>query len=117
VGNVLIEGIVGAQKEVALAARQTIVTVEEIVDDLQPPSPNSVVLPHWTIEAIVLAPGGARPSYAHSYYRRDNAFYAAWDGIARERETFLAWMREQVLQAAALSETQDHNCRTIIAGP
>jgi glutaconate CoA-transferase, subunit A len=111
-GNVFIEGIIGVQKEVALAARQTVVTVEAIVDDLQPPSPNSVVLPHWTIAAVALAPGGARPSYAHGYYGRDNAFYAAWDGIARERETFLAWMREHVLQAAALSETQDHN-----AGP
>jgi glutaconate CoA-transferase subunit A len=108
-GNVFIEGIIGVQKEVALTARQTVVTVEEIVDDLQPPSPNSVVLPHWTIAAVVLAPGGARPSYAHGFYGRDNAFYAAWDGIARERDTFLAWMREHVLQAAALSETQGHN--------
>ena len=108
VGNVFIEGIIGVQKEVALAARRTVVTVEEIVDDLQPPSPNSVVLPHWTIAAVVLAPGGARPSYAHGFYGRDNAFYVAWDGIAREREPFLAWMREHVLQTAALSETQDH---------
>jgi glutaconate CoA-transferase subunit A len=99
-GNVFIEGIIGVQKEVALAARQTVVTVEEIVDDLQPPSPNSVVLPHWTIAAVVLAPGGARPSYAHGYYTRDNAFYTAWDTIARERDTFLTWMGEHVLEVA-----------------
>ena len=42
-------------------------------------------------------PGGAYPSYAHGYYERDNAFYKAWDAIARERDTFLAWMRENVL--------------------
>jgi glutaconate CoA-transferase, subunit A len=108
-GNVFIEGIIGVQKEVALTARQTVVTVEEIVDDLRPPSPNSVVLPHWTIAAVVLARGGARPSYAHGFYGRDNTFYAAWDEIARERETFLSWMREHVLQAAALSEAQNHN--------
>jgi len=99
-GNVLIEGIVGVQKEVALASQRVIVTVEEVVDDLRQPSPNSVVLPHWTISAIVAAPGGARPSYAHGYYGRDNAFYSAWDAIARDRETFLAWMREHVLAAA-----------------
>lgn len=98
-GNVLIEGIVGVQKEVALAAKQVLVTVEEVVDDLRPPSPNAVVLPHWTINAVVVAPGGARPSYAHGYYRRDNALYTAWDTISRERETFLAWMHEQVLRA------------------
>jgi glutaconate CoA-transferase subunit A len=98
-GNVFVEGIIGVQKEVALAARQTVVTIEEIVDDLHAPSPNAVVLPYWTIAAIVLAPGGARPSYAHGYYRRDNALYASWDTIARERDTFLAWMREHVLQS------------------
>ena len=98
VGNVLIEGIVGVQKEAALAAKHAIVTVEEIVDDLQPASPNSVVLPSWTIDAVVEAPGGAKPSYAHGYYRRDNAFYTAWDAIARDRETFLAWMDEHVLR-------------------
>ena len=67
------------RKRLRWRRRQTVVTVEEIVDDLRPPSPNSVVLPHWTIAAIVLAPGGARPSYAHGYYARDNAFYTAWD--------------------------------------
>jgi glutaconate CoA-transferase subunit A len=96
-GNVLIEGIVGVQKEVALASKRTVVTVEEIVDDLRPASPNSVVLPAWTVDAIVAAPGGARPSYAHGYYGRDNAFYTAWEGISRDRDTFLTWMRQHVL--------------------
>jgi len=102
-GNVLIEGIVGVQKEAVLAAARAVVTVEEIVDDLRPASPNSVVLPSWTIDAIAEAPGGARPSYAHGYYRRDNAFYTAWDGIARERETFQGWMHEHVLKGGAAS--------------
>ncbi|HEU4797330.1 MAG TPA: CoA-transferase [bacterium] len=102
-GNVLIEGIVGVQKEAVLAAACAVVTVEEIVDDLRPASPNSVVLPSWTIDAIAEAPGGARPSYAHGYYRRDNAFYTAWDGIARERETFQVWMREHVLKSDTAS--------------
>jgi glutaconate CoA-transferase subunit A len=97
-GNVLIEGIVGVQKEVVLASTTAVVTVEEIVDDLSPPSPNSVVLPAWTISAIVRVPGGARPSYAYGYYGRDNAFYSAWDEISRDRNDFSAWMREHVLE-------------------
>jgi glutaconate CoA-transferase, subunit A len=96
-GNVLVEGIVGVQKEVVLASARAIVTVEEIVDELHPPSPNSVVLPYWTISAVVTAPGGASPSYALGYYGRDNAFYSAWDAISRDRETFLAWTRVHVL--------------------
>jgi glutaconate CoA-transferase subunit A len=98
-GNVLIEGIVGVQKEAVLAAKRSIVTVEEVVDDLRAPSPNSVVLPAWTVGAVVVAPGGARPSYAHGYYPRDNGAYTAWDAVSRDRETFLAWMRANVLDA------------------
>lgn len=99
-GNVLIEGIVGVQKEAVLAAKASIVTVEEIVDDFGPRSPNAVILPHWTVDAIALVPGGAYPSYAHGYYKRANAFYIAWDAIARERDSFAAWMRQHVLEAS-----------------
>ncbi len=96
-GNVLLEGIVGVQKEAVLAAKRSVVTVEEIVDDLGDVSPNAVVLPAWTMTAIAEVPGGAHPSYAHGYYKRDNAYYKAWDDIARQRDTFLAWMAENVL--------------------
>lgn len=95
-GNVLISGIVGVQKEAVLAATHAIVTVEEIVDALHTEGTNAVVLPSWTVHAIALAPGGARPSYAHGYYHRDNAFYTEWDTIARDRETFTRWIDEHV---------------------
>ena len=98
-GNVLLEGIVGVQKEAVLAARRSIVTVEEIVDDLGPLQRNAVVLPSWTVTCVVAVPGGAHPSYAHGYYGRDNAFYIAWDAISRERDTFLSWMTTHVLEA------------------
>jgi glutaconate CoA-transferase subunit A len=57
-----------------------------------------VVLPGWTITCIAAVPGGAHPSYAHGHYPRDNAAYIAWDKIARERETFLSWMKTNVLE-------------------
>jgi glutaconate CoA-transferase, subunit A len=97
-GNVLIEGIIGVQKEAVLAAKRAIVTVEEIVEDFGPRSPNAVILPSWTVSAIAHVPGGAHPSYAHGYSKRDNGFYIAWDRIAREREVFLAWMEANVLK-------------------
>jgi glutaconate CoA-transferase, subunit A len=98
-GNVLLEGIVGVQKQAVLAAKRAIVTVEEIVEDFGPRSPNLVILPSWTISAVVEAPGGAHPSYAHGYYKRDNAYYKAWDAIARDRDGFLAWMKTNVLDS------------------
>jgi glutaconate CoA-transferase subunit A len=99
-GNVLLEGIVGVQKQVALASKRCVVTVEEVVEDFGPRSTNAVILPSWTLTAIAVVPHGAHPSYAHGYYARDNGFYIAWDAIARERESFLAWMDTHVLRAA-----------------
>jgi glutaconate CoA-transferase subunit A len=99
-GNVLLDGIVGVQKQAVLAAQRAIVTVEEIVDDLKAPSLNSVVLPAWTITAIAAVPGGAYPSYAQGYYRRANSFYTGWDEISRDRDRFLAWVKDHVLKTA-----------------
>src|SRR5262245_50120835 len=102
-GNVQLWGIIGVQKEAVLAARRAIVTVEEVVDELEL-RPGGVVLPAWVIDAVCVAPHGAHPSYAHGYYERDNEFYVAWDGISRDRDTFLAWMRRHVLDTADLEE-------------
>ena len=98
-GNVLLWGILGVQKEAALAAKRVVVTVEEIVDVLAAP-PNACVLPGWVVSAVAVVPGGAFPSYALGYYERDNRFYKAWDAIARERNTFVEWMQRHVLQTA-----------------
>ena len=104
-GNVLLWGILGVQKEAALAAKRCIVTVEEIVDDLQAPM-NACVLPTWALSAVCHVPGGAHPSYAHGYTERDNLFYQAWDPIARDRETFTAWINEYIHGSANFSEFQ-----------
>jgi glutaconate CoA-transferase subunit A len=98
-GNVLLEGIVGVQKQAVLAARRAVVTVEEVVEDLNAPGLNAVVLPAWTIAAICVVPGGAYPSYAQGYYRRANAFYIEWDRVSRDRQTFQEWIRDNVLNA------------------
>jgi glutaconate CoA-transferase, subunit A len=95
-GNIQLWGITGVQKEVVLAAQRTIVTVEEIVPVLEP-MPGAVVIPGWVVTAVAEAPGGARPSYAHGYYDRDNGFYQEWEVISRDRDRFMAWMEENVL--------------------
>ncbi len=98
-GNVLIEGIIGVQKEAVLASKRSVVTVEEIVEDFSDVHPNACILPHWTTKSIAHVPGGAHPSYAHGYYPRDNATYLAWDAISADRDTFRDWMTENVLKA------------------
>lgn len=90
-GNVQMWGIVGVQKETVLASQRSIVTVEEIVERLDP-RPNAIVLPHWTVTYVAEVPGGAHPSYALGYSERDNSHYQAWDAISRDRQEFTRWL-------------------------
>jgi glutaconate CoA-transferase subunit A len=101
-GNVGLWGISGVQKEAVLAARRSLVTVEEIVAELDPRC--SVVLPAWVVTAVAAVPRGAHPSYTHGYYDRDNGFYSAWDAISRDRTVFAAWLRRHVLETADFAE-------------
>jgi glutaconate CoA-transferase, subunit A len=101
-GNVQLWGIPGVQKEAVLAARRSLVTVERIVERLEP-RPGAVVIPGWVLDVVALAPGGSRPSYSQGITERDNEFYRAWDEISRDRGRFGAWMDEHVLgEVAAL---------------
>lgn len=101
-GNVGIWGIQGVQKEAVLASARSIVTVEEVVDELDPRV--TVTLPSWVVSAIAVVPRGAHPSYAHGYYERDNAFYRAWDDISRSPEDFNAWVDRHIRQTEDYSE-------------
>jgi glutaconate CoA-transferase subunit A len=95
-GNVQLWGIPGVQKEAVLAAKRSLVTVERIVEELEP-RPGAIFLPGWVIDAVAAAPGGSRPSYSLGVTERDNDFYKFWDEVSRDREAFVAWMNEHVL--------------------
>ncbi len=92
-GNVQMWGITGVQKEVVLASAASLVTVEEIVDELTP-LPGAVTLPAWVTTYVAAAPRGAHPSYALGYYDRDNTYYQEWDAISRDRDAFTKWLAE-----------------------
>lgn len=98
-GNVGLWGITGVQREVALASRRVLVTVEEIVPDLDLRGPNGAVLPAWTVDAVVAVPRGSHPSYSMGYTERDNSFYTKWDAISRDRQVFTKWMETYVTGA------------------
>jgi glutaconate CoA-transferase, subunit A len=95
-GNVQLWGITGVQKEAVFASQRSVVTVEEIVDDLTP-QPGAIVLPSWTVGYVAAAPGGAHPSYALGYSTRDNETYVAWTAISRDRERFRQWLATEVM--------------------
>src|SRR4051794_13363251 len=95
-GNVQLWGITGVQKEAVLAAERSLVTVEEVVEELDP-RPGAVVLPSWAVTCVSVARGGARPSYALGYYDRDNEAYRAWDAIGRDRDAFGRWLEQEIM--------------------
>jgi glutaconate CoA-transferase subunit A len=95
-GNVQLWGIPGVQKEAVLAASRSLVTVERVVDEIEP-RPGGIMIPGWVIDVVAEAPGGSLPSYSHGITDRDNEFYRFWDRLSRDREAFTAWMTEHVL--------------------
>ncbi len=90
-GNVMLWGLTGIQKEAVLGATRSLVTVEEIVDELQP-RPGAVVLPRWVVTRVAEVPGGAKPSYAQDYYDRDNEAYREWDAVSKDPDRFADWL-------------------------
>jgi glutaconate CoA-transferase subunit A len=90
-GNVELAGVIGAERYAAFAAERTLVTVEELVDELEPRF-GSVVLPAEVVTAVVRAPGGAAPSGVDGFYERDDEGYRAWDELSRDDLRFERWL-------------------------
>jgi glutaconate CoA-transferase subunit A len=96
-GNVQAWGLVGVQREAALAAERVIVVVEELVDESVTRSdPDRTLLPGVAVTAVCVEPYGAHPSFAQGYYDRDNDFYRAWDPVSRDPVLLEAWLDEWV---------------------
>ena len=96
-GNSQLWGLLGMQKEIAFAAKRTVIVVEEIVDeDVIRRDPNRTLIPGLVVDAVVHEPYGAHPSYVQGYYDRDNDFYLQWDKLSRDRAATEAWLQEWV---------------------
>jgi glutaconate CoA-transferase subunit A len=104
-GDTQIWGLTGCQKEAAFAAARVIVVVEELVDAaVVRADPNRTLIPGIKVDAVVVCPRGAHPSYAQGYYDRDNRFYLEWDRISRDPQTLQAWLDEWVHGTATHEE-------------
>jgi glutaconate CoA-transferase subunit A len=107
-GNTQIWGLLGCQKEAAFAAERVIVVVEELVDEaVIRADPNRTAIPGLIVDAVVLEPFGAHPSYSQGHYDRDNRFYLDWDAISRDAESLDAWLNEYVHGVAGRAEYMD----------
>ncbi|MDP9482034.1 MAG: CoA transferase subunit A [Chloroflexota bacterium] len=96
-GNTQVWGLLGCQKEAAFAADRVIVVVEELVDEaIIRADPNRTIIPGLIVDAVVVEPWGAHPSYVQGAYDRDNRFYLDWDPISRDEAAVQAWLSEWV---------------------
>lgn len=96
-GNAQVWGLLGTQKEAAFAAKRVIVVVEELVDaSVIRADPNRTIIPNIIVDAVVVEPWGAHPSYAQGHYDRDNEFYVAWEDVSRDRVRLDAYLEEWV---------------------
>src|SRR5213076_1659611 len=96
-GNTQVWGLLGCQKEAAFAAERVIVVVEELVaEEVIRADPNRTIIPGLIVDAVVVEPWGAHPSYVQGRYDRDNRFYLDWDAVSRSAEGVDAWLDEWV---------------------
>ena len=96
-GNAQIWGLLGVQKEAAFASAHVIVVVEELVDEaVIRADPNRTLIPGMIVDAVVVEPWGAHPSYAQGFYDRDNDFYVAWENVSRDAAKLSAYLDEYV---------------------
>jgi glutaconate CoA-transferase subunit A len=104
-GNTQVWGLLGCQKEAAFAADRVIVVVEELVDEaVIRADPNRTIVPGIVVDAVVVEPFGAHPSYVQGHYDRDNRFYRDWDPISRDPALTQAWLDEWVHALSGRSE-------------
>ncbi len=107
-GNAHIWGLLGCQKEAAFAAERVIVVVEELVgEEVIRADPNRTAIPGLIVDAVVVEPFGAHPSYAQGHYDRDNRFYLDWDAISRDAGALTSWLDEWVYGVAGRAEYRD----------
>jgi glutaconate CoA-transferase subunit A len=104
-GNTQIWGLLGVQKEAAFASERVIVVVEELVaEEIIRADPNRTLIPGLVVDAVVLEPWGAHPSYAQGYYDRDNEFYLRWERISRDPRELASYLDEFVYGVADRAE-------------
>jgi glutaconate CoA-transferase subunit A len=104
-GNAQVWGLTGVHREAAFASRRVVVVVEELVDgEVVRADPDRTAIPAVIVDAVVVEPWGAHPSYVQGYYDRDDDFYVAWDTISRDPAALAGWLDEHVRGVSGRAE-------------
>jgi glutaconate CoA-transferase, subunit A len=100
-GNAHLWGNLGVTLEAARAARQVVLTCEELVDEAVIRSdPNRTLIPGFLVGAVSVVPCGSHPSPIQGYVNRDDRFYDEYHAETRTRDGFLGWLDRMVTGTA-----------------
>ncbi|CAB1239817.1 Glutaconate CoA-transferase subunit A [Ruminococcaceae bacterium BL-6] len=81
--------------DIAVAAKHTIVTCEELVSNEEiRRDPNLNTIPGFVVDAVVHAPYGAHPSQCYDYYDYDRDFLKEYDKASKTDEDFNKFLDE-----------------------
>jgi glutaconate CoA-transferase subunit A len=104
-GNGQIWGLMGVQREAAFASKKVIIVAEELVSrEVIRADPNRTLIPGMIVDAVVIEPFAAHPSYALGYYDRDNQFYVEWARISKDRTGMEKYIAEWVYGVSGRKE-------------
>jgi glutaconate CoA-transferase subunit A len=107
-GNAQIWGLMGVQREAAFASKKVIVVAEELVPtSVVRADPNRTIIPGLIVDAVVIEPFAAHPSYALGYYDRDNEFYVEWAKISKDTAGMKRYLEEWVYGVAGRREYKE----------
>ncbi len=96
-GNAQISGALWDTREMVRAAKQVIVSTEEIVNpDFTRRNPENTVIPGYRVAAIVHVPYGAHPTAVYRYYDYDHNHLVMYAKAARQKDTFQEYINEYV---------------------
>jgi len=114
-GNAQIWGLMGVQREAAFASRKVIIVAEELVDtSVIRSDPNRTVIPGMKVDAIVIEPFAAHPSYAQGYYDRDNQFYVDWYNISKDCASMEKYIEEWIYSVKSRKEYKEKLRKDVI---
>ncbi|MCE5243713.1 MAG: CoA-transferase [Syntrophobacteraceae bacterium] len=100
-GTCRILGATFQDLDIAIAARHTLVTCEELLSDREiRRHPERNTLPGLCVDAVVHAPYGAHPSQCFGYYDYDPEVFREYDAASRSREEFERFVDRYVTDCA-----------------
>jgi len=104
-GNARVFGSLLSAHEVAAASKKVVISTEEIVDHGEiRRDPGRTTIPHFLVDAVVVAPFGSYPGEMPGLYASDSAHLGEIAGASRNMEKMKEYVQNYILSTASEQE-------------